>query len=115
MRFLAAPWVGLLDHGAWIENARRANKCAQLLAGKLAAAIGVEPVFPCEANAVFFQMPEQLADQLHDRGWRFYKFIEPDIHRLMCAWSTTEKQIDDFVADVTKCLAGKRMADKCTA
>jgi len=26
-----------------------------------------------------------------------------------------EKQIDDFVADVTKCLAAKRMADKYTA
>jgi threonine aldolase len=114
MRFLAAPWLGLLNDDAWIGNARHSNKCARLLAGKLAASLGTEPVFPCDASAVFLQLPEQLVTQLHDRGWRFYKFIEPDIYRLMCSWSTTEQQIDDFVADVTKSLAAKRMADKCT-
>jgi threonine aldolase len=115
MRFLAAPWVGLLEDDAWIENARHSNQCAQLLARKLAAALGTEPAFPCEASAVFLRLPQQLVAQLNDRGWRFYKFIEPDIYRLMCAWSTTQKQIDDFVADVTKSLAAKRMADKYTA
>jgi threonine aldolase len=115
MRFLAAPWVGLLSDGAWIENARHSNKCAQLLARKLAAVLGTEPVFPCEASAVFLRLPEQLVAQLHDRGWRFYKFIEPDVYRLMCAWCTTEQQIDEFIADVTKSLAAKRMADKYTA
>jgi threonine aldolase len=115
MRFLAAPWVGLLNGDAWIENARHSNKCAQLLAQKLAGVLGSEPVFPREASAVFLRMPDQLVAQLHDRGWRFYKFIEPDVYRLMCSWSTTEKQIDDFVADVTKSLAAKRMADKYTA
>ena len=115
MRFLAAPWVGLLNDDAWIENAGHSNKCAQLLAQKLAGVLGNEPVFPREASAVFLRMPDQLVAQLHDRGWRFYKFIEPDVYRLMCSWSTTEKQIDDFVADVTKSLAAKRMADKYTA
>jgi threonine aldolase len=107
MRFLAAPWVGLLDDGAWIENARHSNRCAQLLAQKLAAVLETGPVFPCEASAVFLHLPEQLVAQLQGRGWRFYKFIEPDVYRLMCAWSTTEQQIDDFVADVTKSLAAK--------
>jgi threonine aldolase len=114
MRFLAAPWAGLFNHGAWIENARHSNKCAQLLAQKLAPVLGTEPLFPCEANAVFLRLPEQLVAQLHHRGWRFYKFVEPDVYRLMCAWSTTEQQIDDFVGDVTKSLAAKRMADKYT-
>jgi threonine aldolase len=115
MRFLAAPWAGLLNDDAWIANARHSNKCAQLLAQKLTAVLGIEPCFACEANAVFLRMPEQLVAQLHGRGWRFYKFIEPDIYRLMCSWATTEKQIDDFVADVTKSLAAKRMTDKYTA
>src|SRR2546430_5187758 len=115
MRFLAAPWWGLLNDDAWIENARHSNECAQLLAQKLAAALGTEPAFPCEASAVFLRMPDPLVTQLHDRGWRFYKFIEPDIYRLMCAWSTTEKQIDDFVADVMEWPTAYRMADKYTA
>ncbi len=115
MRFLAAPWVGLLNDDAWIENARHSNKCARLLAEKLTAVLGTGPIFPCEASALFLRLPDELVTQLHGCGWRFYKFIEPDVYRLMCAWSTTEKQIDDFVADVTKSLAAKRMAAKYTA
>jgi threonine aldolase len=106
MRFLAAPWAGLLEGGTWIENARHANNCAKLLAQKLTAALGSEPVFPCEASGAFFRMPESLVRHLQGRGWRFYKFGEPDVYRLMCAWSTTERQIDAFVADVRNSLAG---------
>jgi threonine aldolase len=115
MRFLAAPWVGLLTENAWIENARHSNRCAQLLAQKLSAVLGTEPVFPGEANAVFLRLAEQLVARLQERGWRFYKFIEPDVYRLMCAWSTTEQQIDEFVADVAKSLAANKNGDKYTA
>ena len=115
MRFLAAPWVGLLTDNAWIENGRHSNRCARLLAQELAAVLGIEPVFPCEANAVFLRLPQQLVDRLHDRGWRFYKFIEPDIYRLMCAWSTTEQQIHEFMDDVAKSVAAKQNGDKYTA
>jgi len=106
MRFLAAPWIGLLEEDAWIENARRSNSSAKLLARKLAVVLGSDPVFPCEASAAFFRMPDSLVARLHERGWRFYKFLEPDVYRLMCAWSTTEPQIDEFVADVRNSLAG---------
>ena len=56
--------------------------------------------FPREANAVFVRMPNLLVDRLHRHGWQFYKFIEPDIYRLMCSWSVTEKAIEAFIADV---------------
>ena len=102
MRFLAAPWAGLLNDSVWLENARRANERAALLAEKLTAAAGLQPVVPREASAVFLRMPEQLVRRLHVRGWHFYKFIEPDIYRLMCSWSVTEKAIDEFVEDVKK-------------
>src|SRR5438552_3280244 len=57
MRFLAAPWAGLLNNGAWLANARRANGGAKMLSEKLTHALGIKPVFPCEANAVFLRMP----------------------------------------------------------
>jgi threonine aldolase len=107
MRFLAAPWAGLLSESAWIENARHSNRCAKLLAQKLSDALGGGPVFPCEANAVFVRMSERLTADLRERGWRFYNFLEADIYRLMCAWSTTEKQIDEFVVDVRNSLAAR--------
>lgn len=105
MRFLAAPWAGILTGGVWLENARHANQCAKSLANKLSAVLGAEPVFPCEASAVFYQMPDLLVQRLQERGWRFYKFIEPDVYRLMCSWAITEKNIDDFVGDVKSSLA----------
>lgn len=99
MRFLAAPWAGLLNNDVWLENARRANERAKMLAEKLTAALGMKPAFPCEASAVFLRLPERLVTLLHGRGWHFYKFIEPDVYRLMCSWSVREKDIDDFIED----------------
>jgi threonine aldolase len=40
-----------------------------------------------------------VAQKLRDRGWDFYKFIEPDIYRLMCAWSATEEAISALLSD----------------
>ena len=67
---------------------------------------GLEPIFPCEASALFLRMKDELVRRLQERGWRFYKFVEPDIYRLMCSWATTEKEIDEFVSDVKSGLAG---------
>lgn len=110
MRFLAAPWAGLLNNSVWLENARRANACAKVLAEKLKAVLGVAPAFPCEASAVFLRLPEELVTQLRGRGWHFYKFVEPDVYRLMCSWSMTEKDIDDFIGDVSRTLSEKSTA-----
>jgi threonine aldolase len=101
MRFLAAPWVGLLAGDAWLQNARHANRAAHQLAQNLQREANVNIVFPVQANAVFARMEDQLARGLQARGWRFYKFIEPDVYRLMCSWATTESDIGDFIRDVT--------------
>jgi threonine aldolase len=108
MRFLAAPWVGLLTDDVWLRNAAHANRMAHKLAKHLQAKAKIDIVFPVDANAVFSRMSEQLVDGLEERGWYFYKFIGPDIYRLMCSWSTTDQDIADFVADV---LAAKGKAE----
>ena len=100
MRFLAAPWLGLLNRDVWLRNARRANEAARELAQRIRKEAGIESVFPVESNAVFVQLGEQQVRDLHARGWRFYKFVEPDIYRLMCSWSTTDEDISMLVADV---------------
>jgi threonine aldolase len=46
------------------------------------------------------QLDDQLVQGLHARGWRFYKFVEPDIYRLMCSWSTTDEKISMLVEDL---------------
>jgi threonine aldolase len=100
MRFLAAPWLGLLTGDVWLRNARHANHAARQLAQNMQRRANVEVVFPVEANAVFVRMDDQVARGIQARGWRFYKFIEPDVYRLMCSWATTESDVSDFIRDI---------------
>ena len=101
-RFLAAQWLGLFKNDVWLRNANHANAMARKLAGRLRSSGKIDIVLPVEANAVFVRTSDQLAHDLHSRGWHFYKFIEPDIYRLMCSWATTEAEIDRFVGDVLR-------------
>lgn len=99
MRFLAAPWAGLLEDDVWLRNARQANAAA----GRLAAAlteVDLALAFPRQANALFLHMSEGLVERLHARGWHFYKFLEPDVYRLMCSWAATDELVDAFVKDL---------------
>jgi len=100
MRFFAAPWLGLLKGDVWLRNARHANRAARELAERLQKEAGIQSVFPVESNAVFLRLGEQLVRDLHARGWQFYKFVEPDIYRLMCSWSTTQEDISRLVSDL---------------
>jgi threonine aldolase len=98
MRLMSAPWIGLLEDGTWLANARHANACAARLADALASVPGVNLLHRPQANAVFVQMAAALAQGLRARGWRFYDFIG-DAYRLMCAWDTGDADIDHLVAD----------------
>ena len=98
-RFLAAQWLGLLTNELWLRNAGHANAMAQKLFQRLRDA-KIDIAFPVEANAVFVRMTDELVRSLNSRGWHFYKFVEPDVYRLMCSWATTDKQIDLLVGDL---------------
>ncbi len=104
MRYLSAPWVGMLEEGAWLRHAGHANQMATLLEQSLRAIIGVEILHPCQANAVFVQMPETLIEGLHERGWWFYTFIGSGGCRLMCSWDTETNDVLAFVKDVEELL-----------
>ena len=57
MRYVAAPWAALLESGAWLRNAGRANALARRLEAELRGVPGLRLLYPVEANAVFVQMP----------------------------------------------------------
>ncbi len=103
MRFLAAPWFGVLRDGSWLRHAAHANAMARLLANRLAGLPGVKLLFPVEANGVFAEMSPALAAALQARGWQFYHFIGENGYRLMCSWQTTEAAIAAFIADAHAC------------
>ena len=102
MRFLAAPWAGMLESGVLLDNARHANSMARLLAQLLTRIEGIRLVHPVEGNAVFVQLPEALIDALHDAGWHFYTFIGSGHARFMCSWQTRETEVREFAAEVDK-------------
>ena len=107
MRFLAAPWIALLETDVWLKNAQRANDAALRLADGLRDC-GVEIVFPVESNAVFVRLDAMVARKLRKLGWDFYKFIEPDIYRVMCAWSTNAEAITALLSDYGSCVSSVR-------
>jgi threonine aldolase len=106
MRFISAPWVGLLEGETWLANARHANAMAQRLYEGIRGLRGVQPMHPPQANAVFVQLPKSAVDALHARGWKFYQFIAGGGCRLMCAWDTTPEAVDALVADLRAVTAG---------
>ena len=100
MRFLSAPWVGLLQDGAWLRHAGHANQMAQRLEKGLRPAANVEIVYPRQTNTVFARLPADTIAGLRKRGWQFYTHVSQDNCRLMCSWDTTESDIASFVNDL---------------
>ncbi|MFM8471577.1 MAG: threonine aldolase family protein [Limisphaerales bacterium] len=75
MRFLSAPWVGMLKDGAWLRHAAHANAMATLLHDELVELPELRLMFPRQANAVFIEMPPWLILALRSAAWKFYTFI----------------------------------------
>jgi threonine aldolase len=100
MRFLSAPWLGLLKGGTLLRHAAHANACARQLAVTLTAIPGVTLVHPVEANAVFVQLPETAIAALRQKGWVFYTFIGSGHCRFMCSWATTAEDIATLATDL---------------
>lgn len=109
MRYLSAPWLGMLRDGVWLKNARHANACAKRLAEGLAS-IGFEAAYPVEANMVFVrfardrQQSDRTAAELQRRGWTFYPFTFDGVssYRFVCSWATSDQAIDQLLDDVRR-------------
>ena len=101
MRFLSAPWVGMLSDGAWLRHAGHSNAMACRLAAGMAGLPGIEIPYPVQSNAVFARIPDPVVRGLHGRGWKFYTNVGGwEEARLMCSWDTTEEDVDAFAADL---------------
>ena len=106
MRFLSAPWVGMLKDGAWLRHAAHANAMARRLEVGLRKIPGVHIGYPVESNAVFAKFPAATEKQMRELGWQFYTgVITPEESRLMCSWDTTREDVDAFVSDLRENVA----------
>jgi len=101
MRFLAIPWIAMLEDDTWRRYARNANARAQQLAARVRAIPGIN-IRPVEANGVFLTMPPAMVEPLR-RLWKFY----PSEHvRFMCAWDTTSEDVEALAADIERLANG---------
>jgi len=90
-RFLAAPFVGMLEDGDLVRHAAHANAMARRLAGLSPFRI----THPVEANGVFVEMDDERLAALQAAGWFVYRFLDGSV-RFMCSWATTAETVDEF-------------------
>jgi threonine aldolase len=105
MRFISAQLIALLDGDLWLRSARHANAMAQRLAAGAAALDGVRITQKVQANGVFAILDKEAANRLRQR-FRFYDWNPATGEvRWMCAFDTTEADVDAFVAALAEELA----------
>jgi threonine aldolase len=102
MRFLSAPWVGMLQDGAWLRYARHSNAMAQRLDTAIRHLPQVKIAHPVQTNTVFAALPDEIVQSMYQRGWKFYTHVSQDNARLMCSWDTTPEDVDKFAADLAE-------------
>lgn len=90
-RFYAAPFIGMLESGAFTARAAHANAMAR----RLAAAMPFPLAHPVEANAVFVRMDDDTLARLHAAGWFAYRFLDGSV-RFMCSWAVTSETVDEL-------------------
>ena len=90
-RFYAAPFIGMLEDGAFVRHAAHANAMAR----RLADAMPFKVTHRVEANGVFVEMDEPTLARLHAAGWFVYRFLDGSV-RFMCSWATTPEAVDSI-------------------
>lgn len=99
-RFLSAQMAAYLDHGLWLDLARRANDAAAYLAERLRCCDPICREVKAEANMIFPEWSIQTGDRLRAANVSFKAWPLSDMHeraRLVTSWSTTRDEIDTFL------------------
>ena len=116
-RFLGAQMSAFLDGDHWLGLARQANRAAARLARGLEAVPGVRLPWPTQANEVFPIVPRAVDEALREAGARYYPWTTRSLTadlapgsdhmmiRLICAFDTTDEDVDRFVAEALRASA----------
>ncbi|WP_235940705.1 threonine aldolase family protein [Paramicrobacterium fandaimingii] len=110
-RFISAQLIALLEGDLWKRSAQHANAIAAQLRGRLDELIatgelpGLSFSQATQSNAIFARLPDGIADTVRET-FRFYDW-DADLNevRWMCAFDTTEADIDAFIAEIRRAFA----------
>jgi threonine aldolase len=96
MRFISAQFEALFTEELWLQNARHANRMAQLLKREISRIPQVKIIYNVEANGVFAQIPRKAIAKLQ-RRYFFYVWNEAQsVVRWMCSWDTSADDVKQF-------------------
>lgn len=98
-RFLSAQMEAYLTDGLWLRLAAQANAMGQRLVTGLRERQAHVP--PADANMLFPEWPTGHHERLEAAGAHYYRFPAPEGRekaRLVASWSTTESDVDRFLA-----------------
>jgi threonine aldolase len=106
-RYLAAQIEAYLTDDLWRDLATHANAMATRLSQGILSVEGAKLTHPTEANCVFASWPRGGHRKAQDAGAQYYLWpfnqtmVGPDDEnvaaRLVCSWSTTETDVDQFL------------------
>ena len=106
-RYLAAQIEAYLTDDLWRDLATHANAMATRLSQGILSVEGAKLTHPTEANCVFASWPRGGHRKAQDAGAQYYLWpfnqtmVGPDDEnvaaRLVCSWSTTEADVDQFL------------------
>lgn len=100
MRFISAQLIALLTDDLYLRNAGHANAMAQRLVEGVRDLPGLAVPLPVQSNGVFPILPREVSERLMEK-FRFYFWDETTGQvRWMCAFDTTEADVDAFIAAV---------------
>ena len=102
MRYLSVQFEALLGGDLWLRNAVHANAMATRLAAAVGAVDGVTIPRPVQSNAVFAVLPPEVTARLRERFPFQIWDDDTDEVRWMCAFDTTEADVDAFAAAVAE-------------
>ncbi len=101
-RFIAAQYAGHLAEGGWLRTAGHANAMAARLQAGLKRSNAARLDWETAANELFPVVSDATAAKLRAAGAAFHTWEElPDGEqrvRLVTSWSTTEADVDRFLA-----------------
>ncbi|MCC5972088.1 MAG: low specificity L-threonine aldolase [Pararhodobacter sp.] len=107
-RFLSAQMDAWLTDDLWLSLARHANAMAARLEAGLKAVPGATLAHPRDGNMLFATFPHAAHSRAQDAGAAYYFWpgtqspagndSAPMNARLVTSWSTTEAQVDQFLA-----------------
>jgi threonine aldolase len=100
-RFLAAQFDAYLTDDLWLRLAAQANAMGARLAEGLARRNTVRQLHPVQANMMFPEWPADTHARLQAAGAVYYDWTLPsgdEGARLVTSWSTTEADVDRFLA-----------------